>query len=279
MTIELMDGHTGEMHISSEDWTVFNTATYGVSGGVFAWGDRFKLAMTTSNKGTLGTGACLVDGKRVWIKTPEAVTIESGGQGVKRNDIVGIQYETYGDGLERAVVKTIKGTPSASPADPKLPARFLALWRVPLDGITVGAPVAMFTALATISELKSSIAKATSAKHKVLYKSDAGTTGDLTLSASVAGYDVVAIFYKTNDNDFSSTLVYAPNGKTVAVGVGVITGTSGAGWYKSKKYKFSGAKMEYTGFAGESSIGGHGPGGTNYYECIRVTAVIGFKLH
>ncbi len=144
MTIELMDGHTGEMHISSEDWTVFNTATYGVSGGVFAWGDSFKLAMTTSNKGTLGTGACLVDGKRVWIKTPEDVTVESGGQGVKRHDIVGIQYETYGDGLERAVVKTVKGAPSSSPADPGLPAKFLALWRVPLDGITVGEPVQMY---------------------------------------------------------------------------------------------------------------------------------------
>ena len=144
MTIELMDGHTGEMHISSEDWTVFNTATYGVSGGVLAWGDKFKLNMTTSNKGTVGTGACLVDGKRVWIKTPEDVTVESGGQGVKRHDIVGIQYETYGDGLERAVVKTIKGAPSSSPADPELPAKFLALWRVPLDGITVGEPVQMY---------------------------------------------------------------------------------------------------------------------------------------
>ncbi len=109
--------------------------------------------MSTSNKGTVASGAGLVDGKRVWIKTPESVTIESGGQGVKRHDVVGIQYETYGSNLERAVVKVVKGTPSASPADPSLPAKFLPLWRVPLDGLNVGTPVAMFSKLPTTAGL------------------------------------------------------------------------------------------------------------------------------
>ena len=108
--------------------------------GVFDWGDGFKLSMSTSNKGTLGAGAGLVDGKRVWVKTPESVTIESGGQGVKRHDVVGIQYETHSTNLERAVVKVVKGTPSASPADPDLPSKFLPLWRVPLDGLNVSRP-------------------------------------------------------------------------------------------------------------------------------------------
>lgn len=114
MTIELMDGATGSKHISSEDWTVFNEATYGTSECVFDWGNRFKLTMSTANAGTLATGAGLVDGKRVWIKSPESITVTSGSQGMKRNDIVGIQYETYtsnGATLERPVVKVIKGTP------------------------------------------------------------------------------------------------------------------------------------------------------------------------
>ncbi len=157
MTIELMDGRTGEAHISSEDWATFNAATYGVTEGVFDWGDGFKLSMSTSNKGTLGAGAGLVDGKRVWVKTPESVTIESGGQGVKRHDVVGIQYETHSTNLERAVVKVVKGTPSASPADPDLPSKFLPLWRVPLDGLNVGAPVALFEKLPTAAGLRDSV--------------------------------------------------------------------------------------------------------------------------
>lgn len=157
--IELMDGRTGEAHISSEDWAVFNAATYGVTEGVFDWGDGFKLSMSTSNKGTLGAGAGLVDGKRVWIKTPESVTIESGGQGVKRHDIVGIQYETHSTNLERAVVKVVKGTPAASPADPDLPSKFLPLWRVPLDGLNVGAPVALFDKLPTAAGLRDSVSQ------------------------------------------------------------------------------------------------------------------------
>ncbi len=159
MTIELMDGRTGEAHISSEDWAVFNAATYGVTEGVFDWGDGFKLSMSTSNKGTLGAGAGLVDGKRVWVKTPESVTIESGGQGVKRHDVVGIQYETHSTNLERAVVKVVKGTPSASPADPDLPSKFLPLWRVPLDGLNVGAPVALFDKLPTAAGLRDSVSR------------------------------------------------------------------------------------------------------------------------
>ena len=172
--IELMDGRTGEAHISSEDWATFNAATYGVTEGVFDWGDGFKLSMSTSNKGTLGAGAGLVDGKRVWVKTPESVTIESGGQGVKRHDVVGIQYETHSTNLERAVgiqyethstnleravVKVVKGTPSASPADPDLPSKFLPLWRVPLDGLNVGAPVALFEKLPTAAGLRDSVSR------------------------------------------------------------------------------------------------------------------------
>ncbi len=161
MTIELMDGRTGEAHISSEDWATFNAATYGVTEGVFDWGDGFKLSMSTSNKGTIGAGAGLVDGKRVWVKTPESVTIESGGQGVKRHDVVGIQYETHSTNLERAVVKVVKGTPSASPADPDLPSKFLPLWRVPLDGLNVGAPVALFEKLPTAAGLRDSVSRRT----------------------------------------------------------------------------------------------------------------------
>ena len=161
MTIELMDGATGSKHISSEDWTVFNEATYGASEAVFDWGNRFKLTMSTANAGTLATGAGLVDGKRVWIKSPESITVTSGSQGMKRNDVVGIRYETYQSGsttLERPVVEVVKGTPNATTAtDPAIPDKFLALWRVPLDGIAVGEPVALFDVMQSIQGFRDSV--------------------------------------------------------------------------------------------------------------------------
>lgn len=168
MTIELMDGATGSKHISSEDWTVFNEATYGASECVFDWGNKFKLTMSTANAGTLATGAGLVDGKRVWIKSPESITVTSGSQGMKRNDIVGIQYETYTSNsatLERPVVKVVKGTPDATTAaDPSIPDKFLALWRVPLDGISVGTPVALFDVMESIKGFRDSVSQAAASK-------------------------------------------------------------------------------------------------------------------
>lgn len=185
MTIELMDGATGSKHISSEDWTVFNEATYGASECVFDWGNKFKLTMSTANAGTLATGAGLVDGKRVWIKSPESITVTSGSQGMKRNDIVGIQYETYTSNsatLERPVVKVIKGTPNATTAaDPSIPDKFLALWRVPLDGISVGTPVALFDVMESIKGFRDSVSQANGTWHWQAYPN-----GDVHLTAKIA---------------------------------------------------------------------------------------------
>lgn len=185
MAIELMDGATGSKHISSEDWTVFNEATYGASEAVFDWGNKFKLTMSTANAGTLATGAGLVDGKRVWIKSPESITVTSGSQGMKRNDIVGIQYETYtsnGATLERPVVKVIKGTPNATTAaDPSIPDKFLALWRVPLDGIAVGEPVALFDVMESIKGFRDSVSQTDGTWHWQTYPN-----GDVHLTAKIA---------------------------------------------------------------------------------------------
>ena len=222
MTIELMDGRTGEAHISSEDWATFNAATYGVTEGVFDWGDGFKLAMSTSNKGTLGAGAGLVDGKRVWVKTPESVTIESGGQGVKRHDVVGIQYETHSTNLESAVVKVVKGTPSASPADPDLPSKFLPLWRVPLDGLNVGAPVALFKELPTAAALRDAaegaVKKTKVVKNNVTTR-DGSTTVPLSWPVDVSR--VVAVIPTYTCHEISDRIVvsdWSAEGITVRAG-------------------------------------------------------------
>lgn len=219
MTIELMDGATGSKHISSEDWTVFNEATYGASECVFDWGNKFKLTMSTANAGTLATGAGLVDGKRVWIKSPESITVTSGSQGMKRNDIVGIQYETYTSNsatLERPVVKVVKGTPDATTAaDPSIPDKFLALWRVPLDGISVGTPVALFDVMESIKGFRDSVSHASKTSSSVSIEAD--SVGSFSVDF---GKEVVAVTgIRPSQITMMDVSFWQASGSAVTVGV------------------------------------------------------------
>lgn len=219
MAIELMDGATGSKHISSEDWTVFNVATYGASEAVFDWGNKFKLTMSTANAGTLATGAGLVDGKRVWIKSPESITVTSGSQGMKRNDVVGIQYETYQSGnatLERPVVKVIKGTPNATTAaDPEIPDKFLALWRVPLDGIAVGEPVALFDVMESIKGFRDSVSKASKSSASVSIEAD--SVGSFSVDF---GKEVIAVTgIRPSQITMMDVSFWQASGSAVTVGV------------------------------------------------------------
>lgn len=51
----------------------------------------------------------------------------------------------------------------------------------------------------------------------VLFENLSGANGNITLSDSAANYEYFEIFYKTNDNDYSSVKVYQPNGKYVCL--------------------------------------------------------------
>lgn len=146
-----MDGHTGEAHVSSEDWAAFNEATYGASEAVLPWGDRFELSLSSASKGTVGTGAGIVCGRRFRVDAPVEVSVASGSQGKKRNDVVVARYAKTDAGVESVSLAVVKGEPGDAAVDPELQDGDLALWRVPLDGISVGDPVALFVPLGTIA--------------------------------------------------------------------------------------------------------------------------------
>lgn len=52
---------------------------------------------------------------------------------------------------------------------------------------------------------------------KVLYENTSGSNSNITLSDSAANYEYIEIFYKNNDNAFSSVKVYQPNNKKVSL--------------------------------------------------------------
>lgn len=154
MAFEIVDGMTGTKHISSDDLAALNTATVGKADCVLEYGDDFALTMASANSATLGTGVGMVGGKRFWNQAATSLTIQSGTQGQKRNDLVVARYAKTSAGIESITPVVIKGTPSAdAAADPEVTASDLKLWRIPLDGINAGAPVRLFDTVAPLASL------------------------------------------------------------------------------------------------------------------------------
>ena len=156
MTIELVDGKAGVAHISSEDKAIIHQAKFSKSDVVFDWGDAFKCSMSSSNRATIGTGCASIQGLDWHITSAESVTISNGSQGMKRNDIICAHYHRDSKtGNELVELVVLKGSPNATAAaDPTIPSgkilsgavdAYMPLWRVPLNGITVGTPVRLFT--------------------------------------------------------------------------------------------------------------------------------------
>ena len=156
MTIELVDGKAGTAHISSEDKAIIHQAKFSKSDVVFDWGDAFECSMSSSNRATIGTGCASIQGLDWHITAAESVTISNGSQGMKRNDIIAAHYHRDSKtGNELVNLTVLKGTPNATTAaDPTIPSgkilsgavdAYMPLWRIPLDGITVGTPVRLFT--------------------------------------------------------------------------------------------------------------------------------------
>lgn len=156
MTIELVDGKAGTMHISSEDKAIIHQAKFSKSDVVYDWGDVFKCSMSSSNRATVGTGCASIQGLDWHITSAESVTISNGSQGMKRNDIICAHYHRDSKtGNENVALVVLKGSPNATAAaDPNIPSgkilsgavdAYMPLWRIPLNGITVGTPVRLFT--------------------------------------------------------------------------------------------------------------------------------------
>ena len=160
MAFEIVDGMTGTKHISSDDLAALNTATVGKADCVLKYGNDFALTMASANSATLGTGVGMVGGKRFWNQAATSLTIQSGTQGQKRNDLVVARYAKTSAGIESITPVVVKGTPTTgTPADPATTANDLKLWRVPLNGITVGTPVKLFSPVTPLAALGDSVSR------------------------------------------------------------------------------------------------------------------------
>ena len=160
MAFEAVDACFGTPHIGSDDLAALNTAMVGKSDCVMEWGDDLELTMSSANTAVIGKGVGMVGGRRFWNDAAQALSVQSGTQGQKRNDLVVARYAKTSAGIESITPVVVRGAnTTGTPADPAVTANDLKLWRIPINGITVGTPVRLFTPVTPLATLGDSVSQ------------------------------------------------------------------------------------------------------------------------
>lgn len=233
MALELIDGYAGTPHISSDDLAALNVGCFGEGDYVFDYGDDLAATMTTSNKVTIGTGALVSNGRRSVNLSPQQLTVQSGTQGQKRNDIVVARYsKASGTNIESASFVVVKGTPVSygKAADPSVGQNDMKLWRIPIDGITPGTPVKLFEQIPSINGLRDFVSR----DPVFIYETSSpktispGLSGTFEISPSIPdGYQIAAFRrVSTNHVGSGSITAFSSGGKNVSVTVYNFIGSS-----------------------------------------------------
>lgn len=170
MTVELITGYSGTPHIGSDD--VQHLLAGIVGGGSYALdtGKKLAIAVNSANSVTVDTGdAIIAGGAHVRVAAAEKLTVTSGAQGVKRNDLVCLRYSKASDNKESASLVVVKGTAtSGTPADPAVNTGSIIdgkatvdmpLYRLPISGVSLGTPVKLFSVSPTLASLGDSVSQ------------------------------------------------------------------------------------------------------------------------
>lgn len=171
MTMELVTGHAGEPHVTAAQDAALHAGVIGGDDYVLSTKDRFAINVVSANKVTIAGGDLVMQGYHASNDKPADLIITNGSQGQKRNDIICCRYTKVGDSIESANLVVVKGTPTTgTPVDPTLNTTPISqgattydmpLYRIPLDGITIGTPVALFNVLKPMSDVWDSLTPVT----------------------------------------------------------------------------------------------------------------------
>ena len=164
---ELVTGHAGKAHATAEQAAGLNAGILGLDDYVLNVHDMFKITVVSANKVTIGTGELVMQGRHVSQGTPEDLIVTNGSQGQKRNDLIVCRYAKGSQSVESAKLVVVRGTPTTgTPTDPAVNTTSpldggttydMPLYRIPLDGITIGTPVPLFNVLKPMSDVWDSL--------------------------------------------------------------------------------------------------------------------------
>lgn len=164
---ELVTGHAGKAHATAEQAAGLNAGILGLDDYVLNVHNKFEITVVSANKVTIGTGELVMQGRHVSQGTPEDLIVTNGSQGQKRNDLIVCRYAKGSQSVESAKLVVVRGTPTTgTPTDPAVNTTSpldggttydMPLYRIPLDGITIGTPVALFNVLKPMSDVWDSL--------------------------------------------------------------------------------------------------------------------------
>lgn len=184
---ELVTGHAGKAHATAEQAAGLNAGILGLDDYVLNVHNKFEITVVSANKVTIGTGELVMQGRHVSQGTPEDLIVTNGSQGQKRNDLIVCRYTKGSQNIESAKLVVVRGTPTTgTPTDPAVNTTSpldggttydMPLYRIPLDGITIGTPVALFNVLKPMSDVWDSLTPAEYAPY-IQCAGHTVTTGD-----------------------------------------------------------------------------------------------------
>lgn len=184
---ELVTGHANKAHATAEQAAGLNAGILGLDDYVLDVHDKLKITVVSANKVTVGTGELVMQGRHVSQGTPEDLIVTNGSQGQKRNDLIVCRYTKGSQSVESAELVVVRGTPTTgTPTDPAVNTTSpldggttydMPLYRIPLDGITIGTPVPLFNVLRPMSDVWDSLSPAEYAPY-IQCAGHTVTTGD-----------------------------------------------------------------------------------------------------
>ena len=172
----LITGYWGKPHVTSENDRGINAAIFGAGRFVLPVGEQFRAEYIGNNTVRIHDGKLIDNGAVAGIPAGEYVDlfIPEAGQGMNRNDLIIFQYSQDPSTLiESGVFMVLSGEEvSGTATDPALSQQDIlsneatldqmALWRVPVSGTVISAPVQLFVVSKNIRNAGSTVVEATS---------------------------------------------------------------------------------------------------------------------
>lgn len=234
---ELVTGHAGKAHATAEQAAGLNAGILGLDDYVLNVHDKFEITVVSANKVTIGTGELVMQGRHVSQGTPEDLIVTNGSQGQKRNDLIVCRYAKGSQSVESAKLVVVRGTPTTgTPTDPAVNTTSpldggttydMPLYRIPLDGITIGTPVALFNVLKPMSDVWDSLTLTSNPVVSQVYPSTLPVRGSMRagiVTLHISGSNVVT--HATKDSVIAKLTADA----RPAVPVRVLFGMQGSSW-------------------------------------------------
>ena len=174
MALDIVYGYQGKDHVKASQLGRLLAGTFGGGRYVLDTQDGLAAEMQTANTVRIGTGDLVMDNRYMTNEAYVDLTVDSGQSGYNRNDLVCAKYErAAGDDPDHSVEDVefvvLKGTPTTGEAtDPTYTAGDISaqdataiypLWRLPIEGLTVGEPVQLFEKLQTYSSFWDSVSR------------------------------------------------------------------------------------------------------------------------